>query len=311
MSDRIKADLAMALVCALWGATFVVVQRALVDSSVQVYMTLRFGVAALVMLAISGKQLRAASRGAMWSGAAIGAVMFAGYAFQNNGLLLTTATKSAFITGTAVVLVPVFLAVTGGRVNRWVWAGAVAALLGVYLLTVPQTEGIAGFRELNRGDLLTLAAATLFAVHVILVSRATRRHSVVALNTYQCVAGALLSLLAVGAFHGAGLEPAIFRWTPQLVAAVLLTGIAGTAIAFSVQVWAQRHTSPTHMGILLTLEPVFAGITSYLFLNERLSGRAWAGAALILAGILLAELRGPVQSAADAPTPASTFVGRD
>jgi len=81
------------------------------------------------------------------------------------------------------------------------------------------------------------------------------------------------------------------------------TAVFATAVAFSIQFWAQRHTTPTHAAILFTLEPVFAALTSFVVLHERLGGRALLGAALVLAGILLSELRGPAQASAESPGP--------
>ncbi len=297
MSTRLKAELAMALVCALWGTTFVVVKYALLDSSVFVYIAVRFGLAAVVMGLLFFRALWEMHGASLRSGVCIGVFMFGGYAFQNNGLILTSATKSALITGMTVVLVPMLLAVTGaGRINRWVWAGAVAALGGLYYLTVPPGAGLGGIRDLNRGDALTFIAAILFAFHVIFIGRATQKHPVVVLSAVQFATTAALSAVALPVFHAAGWEAPMLRVTTRLVLAVLLTGIAGTAMAFSVQVWSQRHIPPTHAGILLTLEPVFAALTSFIFAGERLGARAIAGAGLILAGILVAELKGPSPS---------------
>ncbi|MBI3406046.1 MAG: DMT family transporter [Acidobacteria bacterium] len=301
MSERVKAEIALALVCALWGTTFVVVKEALHDSSVFVYMALRFGLAAVVTVSIFWKTLRTASSAALRSGFLIGLFLFAGYTFQNNGLIHTSATKSAFITGMAVVLVPLFLGMSGaGRVNRWIWAGALISLGGLYFLTIPAGEGLGDFRELNRGDVLTLCASSFFAIHLILIGRATKGHPVSVLSSVQFATTAILSAMAIPAFSALHWEPAYLKPTNWLVFAVLLTGIAGTAVAFSIQVWAQRHIPPTYAGILLTLEPVFASLTAFVFKDERLGMRAWIGAAMILTGILLAELKGSGPTAIEA-----------
>ncbi len=305
MSIRFKALVAMALVSALWGTTFVVVQRALQDSSVMVYQALRFGLAAAVMAAAFFPRLRAMSLPALRSGAVIGFLLFLGYVLQNNGLRLTTATKSAFITGSAVVIVPLLQGLSGrGKPNRWIWAGTAAALGGLYYLIVPAGKGLGGLAEWNQGDLLTLAAATVFATHILVVSRATLQHPVTALSTVQFAVAAILSALAIPMGASLGWELPFLRASGHLIFAVLLTGIAGTAVAFSVQVWSQRHLTPALIGILLTLEPVFAGLTAFLVTGERLGARALAGAALILVGILLAELKGSAPAAIESDIPA-------
>ncbi len=294
----------MVAVTALWGATFVVVKEALAQVSVLVFMAIRFGLAAALLATMYWTAVRRMKRAELRAGALIGLFLFGGYALQTGGLLYTTASKSALITGSAVVLVPVLMFLLWRhRVNRWTWAGAAGAFAGLYFITVPAGEGLSGLAQLNRGDVFTMAGATLFALHIIFIGRYSGKHSVGALTFVQVVVTALLALLAAPVMNAGGWEPARLDWSLGLVGALALTGIGGTAMAFSVQVWAQRYTSPAHIGVLLTLEPVFAAITSYLVLGERLSGRALLGAGLILAGILLAELKGPAQSAADAPGP--------
>ena len=114
---------------------------------------------------------------------------------------------------------------------------------------------------------------------------------------------AVLALLALPVLAVTRWEPLRLEWTSKLVFAVLVTAVLATAVAFSVQVWAQQYTTATHTAILFSLEPVFAALTSYVVLRERLGGRALLGAGLILLGILLAELKGPAQAAADSAGP--------
>ncbi len=301
MSSRLKADLALAACTLLWGATFVVVQRALESASVFVFMALRFGLGALVLALMYRRAVAALSRDEIRAGVEIGLFLFCGYAFQNAGLLYTSASNVAFITGFGVVLVPLLLAVFWRRrVSGWAGGGAVLALAGLYFLTVPAGAGFAG---VNRGDLLAFVCSVMFALHIIFIGRYTGKHSVAALTFVQVAASGALSAAAIPAFAAAGMEAARLAWTGALIFGVLITAIGATAIAFSAQVWAQRYTTASHTAILLTLEPVFAALTSYVVLHERLGPRALIGAGLILAGILLAELKGPMQSAADSPGP--------
>lgn len=297
----------MVLVTALWGVTFVVVKDALGYASVFVFMAIRFGLAAAVMAAMYRAAIGRMSGEEFRAGIEIGLFLFGGYALQNSGLLYTTASISAFITGSAVVLVPVLMFLIWRKhVHPSAWFGALGALLGLYWITVPPGTGLAGFAQLNRGDTLTMAGAVMFALHIIFVGRYVGKHSVGALSFVQVAATAALSALAIPLFHAAAWEAIRFDWDWRLGAALLVTGVFGTAIAFSVQVWSQQYLPPSSTGILLTLEPVFAAIASFFWLGERLSGRALVGCALILAGILVAELKGPAQAAVDAPGPVIT-----
>lgn len=289
----------------LWGATFVVVQEALASASVFVFMALRFGIAAVVLALVYRRGVARLTRTEIWAGSQIGFFLFAGYAFQNAGLLSTTASKAAFITGFGVVLVPLLLAFFWRRrISAWAGVGAALALGGLYFLTVP--PGAAGFAQLNRGDIWALVCAVMFALHIIFVGVHTPKFSVAVLSFVQIAACGLFSAASIPAFAAAGLEAPRLAWTQPLIAGVLITSIGATAIAFTVQTWAQRYTTPNHTAVLLTLEPAFAALTSYLYLGERLGARALLGAALILCGILLSELKGPIQSAADSPSPANS-----
>ena len=298
MSQRVKADLALGFCSLIWGATFVVVKEALEGASVFAFIAVRFALAAVLMAAIFHAALRKLTRAEIWAGVQIGVFMFAGYAFQTLGLRQTTPTKAGFITGFSVVLVPVLMAAFWRRkINAWIWAGALAALVGLYFLSVPPGALGPAFAALNFGDLLVLGCAVMFAIHIILVGQYSPRHSVGALSFLQVATTAVLGLAAVPLVAAAGLESPRFSCTPAVIFGVLITAVGATAIAFTIQVWAQQHTSATHTAILFSLEPVFAALTSYIVLNERLGGRALVGAALVLAGILLAELKGPTQVA--------------
>lgn len=299
MTKRLRADISLAFCSLLWGATFVVVKNSLGYSSVFVFLAARFTLAALLMVAFRPQVFRTLKKGELLAGAALGFFMFGGYAFQTDGLQYTTPAKSGFVTGSSVVLVPLLLGLFWGRrLTLWVYAGVLAAVFGLYFLTVP-AEGVS---HLNRGDLLTFVAAGLYAMHIILVGDYTRRHSVAALSVLQVAACAALAWLATGAASASGWEPARFGWQWESLLGIAICAALATALAFSIQLWAQQFTGSSHAAILFTLEPVFASITSYILLRERLSHRALLGAAFVLAGILIAELLGP-PAAPESPEP--------
>jgi len=291
---KVKADLLLIFCTLIWGATFVLVKDALASASVFVFLALRFLVATLVLILMYGRELRSVGASGFRAGAVMGCCMFGGYAFQTAGLALTTPSKAAFITGFFVVFVPILLAMFGSRrAPVWVWCGALLAFAGLYFLAVPPS----GLTALNRGDLLILACAFVFALHVISIGHYSTRYPTGALTLIQVGLTALFTIACVPLFVLIGVEQPRLVWTEGLVFAVVVTGILATAVAFSVQVWAQQYTSANHAAIIFTLEPVFAGLTSFFFYHERLGARSLVGAALILAGILIAELLGPAPAA--------------
>ncbi|MDP9147608.1 MAG: DMT family transporter [Acidobacteriota bacterium] len=304
MIDRkIRADMSLAFCSLLWGATFVVVRNTLDHISVLLFLAIRFSLAALLMGVFRPSALRNLKKEEFFAGAALGLFMFGGYAFQTAGLQDTTPAKSAFVTGSSVVAVPLLLGIFWGRrLTVWVYAGTIAAVGGLYFLTVP-AEGLS---RLNHGDLLTLVAAGLYGMHIILVGEYTRRHSVAALSVLQVAACAALAWVAAVFASATTWQPARFHWGWELAAAIGICSVFATAIAFSIQMWAQRYTTPSHAAIIFTLEPVFAVITSFLVIGERLNQRSMLAGICVLAGILIAELLGPAAPESPEPMPADS-----
>jgi drug/metabolite transporter (DMT)-like permease len=295
----LRAELALAFCTLLWGSTFVVVKNSLDHASVFVFLALRFTLAGICMAAFRMQVFRALRREEVFAGVRLGFFMFCGYAFQTAGLRYTTASNSGFITGSSVVLVPLILALFWGkRATLWVYFGTLAAAAGLYFLTVPVT----GVAHLNRGDVLTFFAAISYAVHIILVGQYAKEHSAAALSVLQVLACAMMAWLTAFGAHAIRWQAMRIEPSRELWIGVAICAVFATAVAFSLQLWAQQFTTPSHAAILFTLEPVFAVITSYLALGERLGLRSLAGAALVLAGILAAELLGP-PAAPESPEP--------
>jgi len=289
VSLRFKAHCALLACCFFWGVTFVVVKDALEDISVFGYLAARFVLGALPMIWIYRNDLRKLTRDEAWAGIQVGLFMFGGYAFQTAGIARTTASKAAFITGISVVFVPIFLAVFWRKkISAWAWGGAAGSFTGLYFLTVPRQ----GLTDLNRGDLLVLVCAVLYAFQIIFIARYTGKYSLGALSCLQVILAGVLSSIAVPILNVMGLEPFFVRFTFQMEFGVLVTAIFTTALAYPLLVWGQRHTTATNTALILTGEPVFAAITSFIVLHERLGARALAGAVLILGGIVIGELKG-------------------
>ncbi len=259
------------------------------------------------MAAFRPRVLRNLKREELLAGAALGLFMFGGYAFQTAGLQYTTPAKSGFVTGSSVVLVPLLLAIFWRKhLARWAYGGAFCAVIGLYFLTVPAVKDSS---RLNHGDVLTFIAAALYAaVHIISCRRLhpapfARR----AQRLASAAACAVLAWIAAGTLAALGWQPPHFDASTELYAAIAICAIFATAAAFSIQLWAQQYTTPSHAAIIFTLEPVFAVITSYIVIRERLSARSILGAVFVLGGILIAELLG-APAAPESPEP--VFEGR-
>jgi drug/metabolite transporter (DMT)-like permease len=291
MSRSLKAHLLLMGATFVWGSTFIVIKSALADATPLVFNAVRMTVAALVLCLIFLRQLRHLSIGALRAGFEIGTIMWLGYEFQTAGLLYTSASKSAFLTGISVVLVPILLALFWRRhVNRYTLAGVCAAFVGLYLLCVPPAQGLS-LASLNRGDLLTLAGALAFAFQIIAVGRSAQHFDFAHLVPVEIAVCAVWMIVSIPIAERHG----FIRFTPAMLWALAVTALLGTVACFIVQAWAQRFTPPTHTALIFSLEPVFAGLTSYVLIGERLGSRGLLGAALILIGVLASELLGQVQ----------------
>jgi drug/metabolite transporter (DMT)-like permease len=298
--SRLAARAALLFASLTWGATVVVVQRAIEDLEVLHLLALRFGLGAALLLPLLARRgglagLAAASR----DGVLIGVALFAGYAFQTYGLLWTTPSRSAFLTGLSVLLVPAFGWLAGTvRPRAATLAGAAAAAAGLGVLFRPLTGSASP--AFNLGDALTVGSAAAYAVHVLMVERAVARHRVTPLAVAQ--------FLVVAALAAPSLvldPPTRGAFTPAALAAVLVTGVFATALAFACQLYAQRRLAAVEVAVVLTLEPVAAVATSILVGREEPTLGLLAGGGLIVAGMLLSELVSPPAETAVAPAPRS------
>lgn len=290
---RLRAYLLMTFVVAVWGTTFVVVKAALGDASPALFNLVRMCFAFAILAITYHGSLRGLGKRELFLGAIVGFCLALGYQFQTIGLVRTTPSKSAFITGMVVVLVPFLSALPGlhppgAHRPRWnAWFGAILAFCGIVLLTTTAANGylLPEHDSIHLGDLLTFGCAVGFALHCIALGRISPQIGFRPLAVLQVGFSALFMAASLPF-----IEQPHFHTTPRLLIALAISAVFATALAFSVQSWAQAILPPTHTALLLTLEPIFALITSYLLVGERFGGRQFTGALLILAGISLTEL---------------------
>ncbi len=302
MSRSLKAHILLILITLIWGSNFVVIKNALADISPLFFNAVRMSLAAVVLAAIFYRELPRLTGGAVRSGCLVGMFLFIGNELQTSGLKYTTPSKSAFLTGVSVVLVPVLLAVFWKRgINRLTSIGVALAFAGLYLLTVPASAGAGlNLRSMNHGDLLTLGAAVVFAFHIIFIEHATKNHSWQQITVVQVTVTALLMILTASSSHYFA-EKIFVVWSPRVLWGIGITGFLSLALAFAIQAWAQQFTPATHTALIFTLEPVFAWLTSFIFLGERLGARSGVGAACILAGLLISEEKASAESMGVSP----------
>jgi drug/metabolite transporter (DMT)-like permease len=296
---KLRAYILMTLVVAVWGSTFVVVKGALSDATPVAFNLIRMTLAFVLLAVGYHRAWRTIKKTQIAAGALVGLCLAAGYQFQTIGLVRTTPSKSAFITGLVVVLVPLFSIVPalrppGARAPRWnAFAGALLAFVGIVLITAPPAAGSSGsvaaflpdLSSINLGDVLTLGCSISFAFHCIALGHTSPRIPFQPLAILQVGFCALFMAISLPVIE----HPQV-HVTGRLIFALVVAAALATAAAFSIQSWAQSILPTTPMALILALEPVFAWITSFVVTGERLAMVPGIGAILILVGIALTEL---------------------
>ncbi|MGH2725538.1 MAG: DMT family transporter, partial [Actinomycetota bacterium] len=247
------------------------------------FLSLRFAIAAVLVGAFSLPMLRRLTRRQVIVGCVVGLALCAGYAFQTFGLQRTTASNAGFLTGLYVVLTPLIGALVHRKLpSPTTVAGAGLAVVGLLLIAAP--TGL----TIGLGDGLVLVCALCFAIHFVLLGRYASSSPLPALVTLQLAVTALVT----GALSAAG-ERAPIPTESGVWVAIVVTAVLATAVAFFLQTAAQRFIPPSRTTLILTMESPMAALFGYLMLDERLGARGFAGAALILAAMLVAELWDP------------------
>lgn len=285
--DTIRADLLLLIASLIWGVAFVAQRDAAKSLDAVSIMAIRFLMGgALLLPIICVRRLRgttASSTNALLlsGGVCAGvAMLFAAY-LQQKGLESTTASNAGFITGLYVLFVPLIGLLFGTRVGWSAWMGVILATMGLYLLSVTSDF------HMSSGDLLVLACAVIWAVHVLVIGRFAPRCDPIELAAVQFLVTGGVAFIVM-------LSRPLPEWQHISSVWISLTylGALAVGVAFTLQVVGQRTAPPTHAAILLSMESPFAAIAGAIFMAERLTLRGYLGCSLMLAGILVSQLLG-------------------
>ncbi|MFC0624356.1 DMT family transporter [Kribbella deserti] len=272
------AVVALLAVAAAWGSTFFLTKDLLTRMDVADYLALRFAIAAVALIAINPPAISRLSRLDKGRAVALGVTYGIAQLVQTEGLRHTSASVSGFVTGMYVVFTPLLAAVIlRHKIGRWAWIAVLLATIGLAVLS------LRGF-TMGHGELLTLASAALYALHIVGLGAWSTSSNAFGLSALQMVV--IVGVCGIGAIPGGFTLPSGGQdWISVLYMAL----IAG-AFALIVQTWAQAHLAPTRAAIAMTMEPVFASGFAVLFGGEHLTVRMLAGGALVLAAMFLVEL---------------------
>ena len=277
MNKKATARIGLLFVTIIWGLTFIIVKEALNDAHPFSFAALRFSLATFFSLLILNKKIITITKHEIIGGILCGFFLFLGYAFQNFGLMNTTATKSAFITSVSVLIVPLLLfSMNIQKVQIRIWGAVLLATFGLYLLILP------GGGDINIGDIITFGCAISFALHIIAQDNYIKKN--IRVLPFFCIQLAFVTLISF--IHAQIFEPETIIWSSRLIQAIIITGVFATFIAFLLMIWAQKILNPSETAIIFAMEPVAAALFAMVFAGETLGLWGWLGGGLICLAVV-------------------------
>lgn len=293
-NTSLRYDLVMIAITAIWGTTFVVGKNLVEAMSPLTYLSTRFTIAALILSLCSFRSWKKIDLETIKGGLILGLLVFGGFVTQSTGLIYTTPSKSAFVTGVSVILVPFFgFLVAKTAITKEHILAVVLAACGFGLLTLPDNN-----ESLNLGDVITVTGTAFWALHIVYTGVWARRTEAAPLLIVQLIIAAFLFSTSLFLLKWLNLLPLLTQnptdilkldWS-SLTQLIYLAGFA-TVITIFIQTRTQKHISATRAAIIFSLEPAFAAIFSYFVFDESLSWKAGIGGLLIIGGIITSELK--------------------
>lgn len=277
---RLRADLLLLLVAAIWGSAFAVQRVAAQHFDVFTFNGLRFLLAGIILFPVALQRERPKLHNPLFLAGLAGSILFLAGGLQQAGLERTTAGNAGFITTLYVVIIPVILRIFWREKTSWTsWVGAALAIAGSLLLS------FGGMLRVGLGDILVLIGAVFWALHVILIAKAVHAVGVLTLSAGQYIFAGILNL-TVSILAGKTFNGLVGGWWT-----IIYIGILSTTIGYTLQVWGQKYAPPTDAAILLSMEAVFAALFGFLFLGEILQPVQLMGCVIILVAILLTQIK--------------------
>lgn len=274
-------DAMMLITAIVWGSGFVVTAIALEYLTANQVMAGRFVLATLLLIGLFGYKFKNIKKSTIWKGALLGVILYIAFVLQTVGLQYTTPSKNAFLTALNVVFVPIIAyLIYKRRIDRFEIAGSILAILGISFLSLQ------GSMTINIGDVFSLACAIAFAFDIFYTNLFVRKEDAISLTIVQFITASVISTTVV--FLQGGIPTTLEK---EALYSLVYLAVFSTTIAYLFQNMAHQYTTATKAAIILSTEAIFGMLLSVLFLHEVLTGRMVTGAVLIIAAILLAEVK--------------------
>lgn len=290
-NKRLIANLLLILTAAIWGFAFVAQRVGSQFVGAFTFNGIRFALGALSLVPLiiyldKRKENSEEStekpnlKATLLSGILVGLILYAGATLQQVGLFYTTVGNASFITGLYMVFVPIIGIFLKHKIGKNSWVGVILAIIGLYLLSINENFSI------SYGDLLEVIGAIFWAVHILAIDNFTKRINPLKLSFIQFATCSILSLITAFIFEDITISGISSAFIP-----ILYGGLLSVGVAYTLQVVAQKDAKPSHAAIILSMESVFGAIGGAVLLGESMSGRGYLGCALILAGILVSQIK--------------------
>jgi drug/metabolite transporter (DMT)-like permease len=280
VTAKTRAEAALLSMTLIWGGTFPIVKMGMEFVSPVLLVAIRFSLGTIILLTFFRKKIFPLPPGAVGKGSVLALFLFLGFVAQNIGLTITSASKSAFITGLMVLFVPLLQFIIEKRAPKiGNIAGILVVVCGLWLLTSPEGS------SLNGGDALTLVCSVLFAVYIVYLDVISREMSALQLLFMQMAATTVYAVTAALTF-----ETMYFSYNARSIAGLLYLTLLATLLTTYGQTRFQKDTTPTRAAVIFSMEPVVAAVLSYFMLGELLGVPGMIGGVLIIGGVLVSEL---------------------
>lgn len=278
------------LMTMIWGATFLFTKIGLEATGPYFYLVLRFSIAVLLTLLFFSNKFDFKNKELLKQGLILGGIFGIGFILQTKGLEYTTIQKSAFITGLTVVITPfTFKIISKKTILLFSKIGVIIAFVGLYIFTEPD------FSDINLGDVYTFLSTFCWAIYIPLLDKFTNKNETKNL-TINLVFLQLASMLVVVSLGFIIFEFNNFYidWNYELIQSVLFNGVVASFILMFIHTNFQKHTTPVKAALIFSLEPIFAAVFAFIFLNEYLTEIESLGASILFFGVLTSELGLPI-----------------
>jgi drug/metabolite transporter (DMT)-like permease len=280
MNKEFKADISLFIATIVWGSSFPIVSLALKDFPPYSFVMLRYLLATVMLLPLCFKRLKNINKETVIAGGIIGVTVFAGTVLQTAGLVYTTPSKSGFITGLNVVVVPILIAIIYKKFpDVRTIMGVIISLVGLGVMS------LSGKMSLNFGDILTIVGAIMFSIQILVVDKYATNVDILLLTFVEFFATGIFSIIPAGI-----IERFNFNFNFMSIFGIAYTALFCTVIAYLIQNNMQPYTNPSHAAIIYLAEPVFSAIFS-TFIGDRLTGRTLVGCILIFLGMIVINLK--------------------